>query len=206
MPEHHGASRPAAQLVPNAMDFQPLVGQAFVDGHGFADAVDEDFAAAARQAAHAGFLEPAQHLAQRHLVDLVKVPELRRTEGMQVHLRKACFEIPQQLLVPLQLKAGVQSTLHEDLIAAQLNGFFDLFVQNLARQHIGVDIVALAIESAEIAHGRTDVRVVDVSVDVICAIRLGVEAPADGIGRPPQLGERGRGAVGERGCVSAPTE
>ena len=82
--EHHGAGRSAAQFVPDAMDFEPFVGQALVDGHGLADAIDEDLAAAAGQAAHAGVLEPLQHFAQRQLVELVEVPDLRRAEGVQV--------------------------------------------------------------------------------------------------------------------------
>ena len=105
--EHHRAGRSAAQLVPDAMDFQPFVGQALVDGHGLADAIDEDLAAAAGQTAEAGFLEPAQHFAQRQLVDLVEVPDLRRTEGVQIELRIARLEIAQQLLVPLQLQTGM---------------------------------------------------------------------------------------------------
>ena len=60
--EHHRAGRAAAQFVPDAMDFEPFVGQALVDGDGLADAVDEDLAAAAGQAAHAGVLEPGAAL------------------------------------------------------------------------------------------------------------------------------------------------
>ena len=76
--EHHGAGGSAAQFVPDAMDFEPFVGQALVDGDGLADAIDEDLAAAAGQAAHAGVLEALQHLAQRQLVELVEVPDFRR--------------------------------------------------------------------------------------------------------------------------------
>ena len=60
--EHHGAGRSAAEFVPDAMDLQPFVGEALVDGDGLAHAVDEDLAAAAGQAPHAGGLEPLQAL------------------------------------------------------------------------------------------------------------------------------------------------
>ena len=40
------------------MDVQPVVGQALVDGDRLADAIDQDLAAAAGQAAQAGVLEP----------------------------------------------------------------------------------------------------------------------------------------------------
>ena len=55
--------------------------------NGLAHAIDEDLAAAAGQAAHAGVLEPLQHLAQRQLVELVEVPDFRRAEGVQVDRR-----------------------------------------------------------------------------------------------------------------------
>ena len=52
-----------------------------------ADAIDEDLAAAAGQAAQPGGLQALEHLAQRQLVELVEVPDLRRAEGVQVDLR-----------------------------------------------------------------------------------------------------------------------
>ena len=85
--EHHRAGRAAAELVPDAVHFEPFVGQHLFVGDRLADAIDEDLAAAARQAAHAGVLEPLQHLAQRQLVELVEVPDFRRAEGVQVDLR-----------------------------------------------------------------------------------------------------------------------
>src|SRR5581483_7856128 len=44
--EHHRAGGAAAQLVPGAVDGEPLVGQALVDRDGPAHAIDEDFPAA----------------------------------------------------------------------------------------------------------------------------------------------------------------
>ena len=85
--EHHRAGRPAAELVPDAVHFEPFVGQRLVLRQLLADAIDEDFAAAAGQAAQAGVLQPLQHLAQRQLVELVEVPDLRRAEGVQVDRR-----------------------------------------------------------------------------------------------------------------------
>src|SRR2546421_6408304 len=105
--------------MPDAMDFQPFVGQAFVDRHSFANAIDEDFAAAAGQAAQASLLEPAKHFPKRHLVDLVKMPDFRRTEGVQIDLWKARLEIAEQFLIPFELETRMQAALHQDLIAAQ---------------------------------------------------------------------------------------
>ena len=56
--EHHGAGRAAAELVPDAVDFEPVVGQHLAARDRLADAVDEDLAAAAGQAAQPGVLQP----------------------------------------------------------------------------------------------------------------------------------------------------
>ena len=80
----------------------------------------------------------------------------------------------------------MHAALHEGLIAAQGDGFLDLLVELLARQDVGVGVVALAVEGAEVAHGRADVGVVDVAVDVVGAVRLGVQPRRDGVGGPAQ--------------------
>ena len=76
----------------------------------------------------------------------------------------------------------MHAALHQDLVAAQRDGFLDLLVEFLARQHVGVGVVDLAVEGAEIADGGADVGVVDVAVDVVGAVRLGMQPAADGVG------------------------
>ena len=80
----------------------------------------------------------------------------------------------------------MHAALHERLIAAQRDGFLDLLVNLLARQDVGVGVVALAVEGAEIADGGADVGVVDVAVDVVGAIRLRMQPAADGVGGAAQ--------------------
>ena len=103
--EHHRAGGPAAQLVPGAVDVQPLVGQHLVLRDRLAHAIDEDLRPAAGQAAHAGLLQPAQDLRKRQLVELVKVPDLRGAEGVQVDRRESGPQVAEQFLVPFQLQA-----------------------------------------------------------------------------------------------------
>ena len=86
----------------------------------------------------------------------------------------------------------MQPALHQDLVAAQRDRLADLLEQDVAVEHVGLGVVDLAVEGAEVADGRADVGVVDVAVDVVGAIRLGMEPPADRIGGPAQLQERGR--------------
>ena len=61
MAEHHGGGRFPAQFVPDAVDVQPIVGQHFSPGDFLANAVDEDFPAAAGEATEARRLEPLEH-------------------------------------------------------------------------------------------------------------------------------------------------
>ena len=71
-------------------------------------------------------------------------------------------------------------------------GLLDLLVEHLARQDVGVGVAGLAVEGAEVADGGADVGVVDVAVDVVGAVRLGVQPAADGVGGPAERGA-GRG-------------
>ncbi len=114
------------------MDFEPFLGKALVYSHGLANAVDQDFSAAAGQASHACFLEPRQHFAKRYLVDFVKMPELRRAEGMQIDPRITISEVAQQIFVPFQFQARMHAALHENLVATQGDRLLDFLVEFLA--------------------------------------------------------------------------
>src|SRR6516225_8702221 len=80
----------------------------------------------------------------------------------------------------------MKSALHEDLVAAKGDRLLDFPVNLFARQDVGIRICALAIERAEVANGGADVRVVNVAVYVVSAIRLGVQATANGVGGAAQ--------------------
>ena len=80
----------------------------------------------------------------------------------------------------------MHAALHEDLIAAERDRLLDLLVEFLAGQHVGFGIVGLAVEGAEVADRGADVRVVDVAVDVVGAVRLRVQPLRDGVGRLPE--------------------
>src|SRR6516225_2446570 len=83
----------------------------------------------------------------------------------------------------------MEASLHEDLVAAQRNRLFDLLIERLARQYVGVSVRALAVEGAEITDRRAHVGVVDVSVDVVSAVWLWMESATNGIGSPTQRQE-----------------
>ena len=114
---------------------------------------------------------------------------LRRAEAVDIHLRKVPLDVAQQFFVPLDLEIGMQAALHQNLIAAQIDGFLDFFQQHVAIEHVAFFVLRLAVEGAEIADGGADVRVVDVAIDVVGAIRLGMKPPRDRVGRPAQRGQ-----------------
>ena len=66
-------------------------------------------------------------------------------------------------------RCGMQPALHQDLVAAQRDGLADLLEQHVAVEDVGLGVVDLAIERAEVADRRADVGVVDVAVDVVGA-------------------------------------
>src|SRR5262245_14527454 len=72
------------------------------------------------------------------------------------------------------------------MVAAEGEGLLDLLVQLLAGEDVGVRVVRLAVEGAEVADRGTDVRVVDVAVDVVRAVRLRVQPRGDRVGGPAE--------------------
>ena len=96
-------------------------------------------------------------------------------------------------------RCGMQAALHQDLVAAQRDGLADLLEQDVAVEDVGLGVVDLAVEGAEVADRGADVGVVDVPVDVVGAVRLGMEPLADGVGGAAE-GEQ----VGRRGAARRP--
>ena len=78
------------------------------------------------------------------------------------------------------------ASLQQGLVAAQGDGLLDLLVEHLAGQDVSVGIAALAVEGTKVAHGRADVGVVDVAIDVEGAVRLRMQPARDGVGGPAQ--------------------
>lgn len=116
------------------------------------DAIDENLTAAAGERAETRVLQPLQHGFERQLVQLVEVPDFRRAERVQVHAGEPRLQVAEQLFVPFELQRRVHPALHENLVAAERDGFFDLLVEFFARENVGVGIGRLAVERAEVAH------------------------------------------------------
>lgn len=77
----------------------------------------------------------------------------------------------------------METALHQDLIAAEIDRFLNLLVQHLFGKHIGFRVPLGSVERAEIAHRRTGVAVIDVAIDVVRADSLRMHSLGDGMGR-----------------------
>ena len=97
----------------------------------------------------------------------------------------------EQILVPADRQLRVQATLKQDLHAAQVDRLLELLGQLLARQHVAVGLVrGWPVEVAELAAGHADVRVVDVAVDDVGDLAVGVQGLPAGVGGGAQLQRR----------------
>ena len=55
---------------------------------------------------------------ERQVEDLAEMNELARAEAVDVDLRKLCFDVREQIEIPLHGQLGMMAALHEDLRAA----------------------------------------------------------------------------------------
>lgn len=76
----------------------------------------------------------------------------------------------------------MQSPLQQNLITAKSDSLLNFGVEFVLAENVHILMLGMAIEGAEIANGGTGVRVVDVAIDIVRAIRLGMEASRHLIG------------------------
>ena len=70
----------------------------------------------------------------------------------------------------------MQTALHQDLIPAKLDRLSNFVKQFSAREHVPLRALGRPIERAKITDRSTDIRVVDVAIDVVGSIRLRVHS------------------------------
>ena len=183
----------------SARGVQPLVAVDLVIADDVADAVGENFRAAAGQRVDAGRFQLLQRFADRQLGALGEVRDFHHGEGFQVHLRKALLQAGAQIEEILKWQIGMQAADDVELGdrlgvsgGRGLEGFFE-------RHGVGAGRVLLAAEGAQAAGGHADVGRIDVAVDV--EVRLvAVHALAHVVGQPAH-GEDVAGAIEGEGVV-----
>src|SRR4051812_43795900 len=93
----------------------------------------------------------------------------------------AFFDTREQLFVVVDLQVRMDAALHEDARAAQLEGFFDLLVDDVIRENVGLVVALDAIERAKGAELLADVRVVDIPVDDVADDVPGMPLSSDAV-------------------------
>ena len=174
--EHHRCRADATHFMPDSHDIEPIVGHHFAAGDCRADSVDEDFGSSPWNASESSLLEPCEYRFDREFVDFGKVVQFRGAKAVDIDVGESGFDIPEELLVPLEFEVGVQSTLHEDLVAAEIDGFLDLLEQFLSIQHVAFVAFRGSVKRAEVANRGADVGVVDIPIDIVGSVVLGVQA------------------------------
>jgi hypothetical protein len=168
----------------------PLFGVALEAADAMAHLVVEDLGAAARDAVQARVAQPGDRVPDGEAADFGDVQDFGGGEAVQVNL-KALLDRAQQILVPLDLQVRVESALHEDAGAAQLDGLLDLLEDDFLGQDVALGVAQRAVEGAEGAVLAAKVGVVDVAVDDVGDHAFGMQAPPDGVGSHADADEVG---------------
>ena len=172
--------------MPAAHDSEPIVAVHFTSRHGIAHSVDKYLRSTTWQASESGILQPRKDFLDRELVDLGEVMQFGRAEAVHIQLGKMRLDILQQLLVPVELEVRVQPPLHQDLVTTKSHGLFDLAEQFCAGQDPALFTSWRPVEGTKVTDRRADVGVVDIAVDVVGSIWLGMQSAGDGIGGPAE--------------------
>lgn len=163
--EHHGGAGVEAETVGDVHDFEPVVAHGFEGGDALADAVNEDFAAAAGYGAEAGGDELADDFFEGKIEDFAEVDKFAGAEAVDVDGGELLFDVAEEVEIPLHGKFWMMAALHEDLRAAEVEGFLNFLIDDVVSNDVGIIIFLDAIEGAELAIDVADVGVIDVAID-----------------------------------------
>ena len=112
-----------------------------------AHGIVQDFGAAAGDGIEAGIPQARDSVAQAEAADFGDVGDLRRGEAVQMNA-EALLDAAEEVFIPLDLQIGMQTALHEDAGAAEVEGFLDLLEDRFLRQNVALGV----------AHGRGKTR------------------------------------------------
>src|SRR5690606_37778222 len=129
-PVHHRHRRLHALAMGFFLDAEPLVGLSLLLRDPLPDRVDEDLAAAARDAVEARLLELADDLGDLEPEPLAEENDLRRREPVDVD-RMMALDVAHQLEIPLERDVRVVAALEKDLDPAERLTLVDLLTDLL---------------------------------------------------------------------------
>src|SRR5438046_4783995 len=83
---------------------------------------------------------------------------------MAVNL-KTLLDTGKKVLVIIDLQVRMHAALHQDARSAERNRFFDLLVNHMVGQDVGLTITLHAVERAKCAELFAHIRVIDIAID-----------------------------------------
>ena len=96
---------------------------------------------------------------------------------------EARLDRPQQIFVPFDLQLRMQSALHQNAGAAQVDGLLNLVEDHFLRMHVAFRMAHGPVEGAEAAIFRAEIRVVDVAIDDVADDAVRMQLAAHRVGR-----------------------
>ena len=170
------------KLVRCEVDVDPLLGRALQAADALAHFFVQDLGAAAGDRVETGVAQAGDGRREVQPADLRDVLNLGRREAMQPHLGEAALDGAEQLLVPLDLQAGVQAALHQHARAAEIDRLLNLLEDHVDAVDVAFLVAHGPVEGAEAAVFGAEVGVVDIAVDDVADDALGMELAAQCVG------------------------
>ena len=189
VPVQHGRVRVEPEFVGGAVDVQPLVTADLASPRGVVGTIVEDLCSASRKGTEPGLLEIGNHgpgageSVLASLGDSLEVNDLDRGERLQVEGGSRLADRREHRRVVVELEPGVQAADEVDLGRARVCGSHRGVPDLVHRHFIGTLLSSLPVKRAEGAAQGTDIRVVDVPIDVVEG-RPAMHSAADEVGKP----------------------
>lgn len=92
------------------------------------------------------------------------------------------FDRPEQILVPVNFQIGVQTALHENAGAAEINGLLDFGEDRLPGKDVAFLVTRRPVKRTKAAVLGAEIGVIDVPVDDVADNPLRVQFAANGVG------------------------
>ena len=95
---------------------------------------------------------------------------------------ESVFDGAKEIFVPLDLQIRMQSALHENSRATEVERFLYFVEDDLFRKDVALAMSEGSIKRTETAVLRTKIRVIDVAIDYVSGDTLGVQFSSDRVG------------------------
>src|SRR5207248_397969 len=143
------------------MDVDPLLDGALQAADAMPRRVIENLGAATRDGIEPGIAEPRDGVAQAESAYVGDVGHLGRREAVQMD-GKPFLDAAEEILVPFNFEIGVEAALHENPGPSQIESLLDFVEDYFLREDVAFSVTHGAIERAEGAIFRAEIRVVDI--------------------------------------------